>query len=112
MIQAGDITEEDSIDDFPDENFDVIMNGPGWVCMANSGKDTNNSQFFITTANTPWLNGHHVCFGKVLKGMDVVNAIQNLPTSNDKPLQDVKIANSRSVLVQRPFDAGSQPASF
>jgi len=119
MIQGGDTTKGDGTggrsiygDHFADENFNIKMNGPGWACMANAGPDTNDSQFFITTANTDWLNGKHVCFGKVLKGMDVVNAIQNLQTSNDKPLQDVKIANSRSVLVQQPFDAGSQPAPF
>jgi cyclophilin family peptidyl-prolyl cis-trans isomerase len=98
MIQSGDPTGTgrggESIwgKPFADEIVpSLVFDKPGILAMANSGPNTNGSQFFITVAPTAWLNGKHTIFGKVIEGMDVVYAISKVQTSKpgDKPLKDV-----------------------
>lgn len=72
----------------PKAEFD----SPGILAMANAGPNTNGSQFFITTASTPWLNMHHTIFGKVVSGYDVVEKIENCATDqSDRPSKEQKI---------------------
>jgi peptidylprolyl isomerase len=99
MIQGGDPTGTGrggkSIWNAPfeDEFSDSVkFDRPGLLAMANAGPKTNGSQFFITTAATPWLNKKHTIFGEVVKGYDVIQKIESTKTGpGDRPAQDVKI---------------------
>lgn len=83
---------------FPDETFDLKHDRPGRISMANSGTDSNGSQFFITTSSEPMdhLDGKHVVFGQVIGGLDVLlEVIQHLPVDeNNKPLKSVKVRST------------------
>jgi len=101
MIQGGDLLSKDDSKEAmwgtggPDYRFaDEFNDEPlvrGSLAMANAGPNTNGSQFFIVTApETPWLNGKHTNFGRVLQGMNVVDAIENTPTgAQDRPMTPV-----------------------
>jgi len=105
MIQGGDILNNNGTgsisiygEKFDDEGFSLKHDKPGLLSMANSGPNTNGSQFFITTVSTPHLDNKHVVFGEVVKGFEYIKEIEKLETdSNDKPYNRVEIVDIREV---------------
>ena len=103
MLQTGDYENSNGTGGasvygkkFPDENFTIKHTKRGLLSMANSGPDTNGSQFFITFDAAPHLDGKHVVFGEVVKGWEVLDAIETMKTnSNDEPIELLYICNTR-----------------
>jgi cyclophilin family peptidyl-prolyl cis-trans isomerase len=117
MIQGGDPTGTGRGGEslwggkFNDEiDSSLTFDKPGCLAMANAGPNTNGSQFFITTVPTPWLNGHHTIFGKVVGGMDVVNSISKVETTKpyDRPVKDVVM---KEVIIEKKVIRDNNPGS-
>lgn len=121
MIQGGDIIRNDGSGGasiyndrgtFPDEDFTVSFNRKFLLAMANSGPDSNTSQFFITTVKTQWLTGKHVVFGKVLDGSEtVVKAIEREGTNGGVPrVEKIVIVDAGVIDLDAPIeDDGPDP---
>jgi cyclophilin family peptidyl-prolyl cis-trans isomerase len=99
MCQGGDFTNHNGTggksiygEKFADEDFSLPHEGKGILSMANAGPNTNGSQFFICTVDTPWLNGAHVVFGKAIEGEDVIDTIEAVGSQSGATSKKVVVA--------------------
>ncbi|MER7663744.1 MULTISPECIES: peptidylprolyl isomerase [unclassified Streptomyces] len=104
MLQGGDFTAGNGTGGrsiygakFEDENFQLKHDRPFLLSMANSGPNSNGSQFFITTVPTPWLDGKHVVFGEVTSGQDLVTKIEGYGSQNGRTSASIAITESGTV---------------
>lgn len=104
MCQGGDFTKHNGTggesiygEEFNDENFKLKHTTAGILSMANKGKNTNGSQFFITTVPCPWLDGKHVVFGKLVEGSDLLSKIESYGSKSGTPIRKVTIEDCGEV---------------
>ncbi|KAJ8303943.1 hypothetical protein KUTeg_017526 [Tegillarca granosa] len=117
VVQMGDVTNGDGTGGesiygprFGDENFDLSHRAPGMVAMANRGPDSNGSQFFVLLSKARWLDGKHVVFGKVIKGMDVIKTLGDLELKKETsmPVKNVKIIDCGIVGIDRKYELSNE----